>query len=63
MLLRLRSWRRCTGTIGLDPGVTQVAYLAAAHLELRLTVGVLLDLDHYGITPTKRAAYEKHPFF
>ena len=49
--------------MGLDPGVTQVAYLAAAHLELRLTVGVLLDLDHYGITPTKRAAYEKHPFF
>lgn len=43
--------------------IGQNAYLAAAHLELGLTVGVLLDLNHYQLAAPREFAYEKRPFF
>ena len=36
----------------ISHSVSPIKYLAAAHLELRLASGVLLDLDHYAITRT-----------
>ena len=36
----------------MSHSVSPIKYLAAAHLELRLASGVLLDLDHYAITRT-----------
>lgn len=42
--------------------VLPIKYLAAAHLELRLTSGVLLDLDHYAITRTTRIGIREASF-